>query len=127
MPVVAEDTTNYLLDVFVQNLAQSGRGYTGLTYADTGLLLSYHRLNAATAPTITKATATAGSFTSGGFVEVDATKQPGIYQIGVPNAVFAATFVGATLYLNGPLDLFMAPVRFEPPVGSSGGGGFLLT
>lgn len=128
MPTVAEAETSYLLDVFIQDLSVGGRqGYTGLLFDTAGLVLTYHRVNAAAVTTITKVTMTVGTFTSSGFKEIDSTNQPGMYQVGIPNAVFAVTFKGAVLFLKSTvnLNISMSPVRFE--LASSGGGGGGLT
>lgn len=113
MPLVEEGTTDYLIDVFIQDISASGKGLEGLLYSTATLALAYHRVNAGAAVDVTLADMTVGTWVSGGFKEVDAIKMPGIYQIGVPDAVFAATFTGATLFLVGPPALFMAPVRLE--------------
>lgn len=65
----------------------TGLPKTGVTFSDvTG---SYARTRAArVAITVITQTVT-GSFSSGGFCEVDATNEPGLYRFDVPDAAFA--------------------------------------
>ena len=60
-------------------------GATGLAYGDI-TKASYVREGAAADVAITPADATLGTYTSGGFKEIDGTNAPGLYQFGVPNA-----------------------------------------
>ncbi len=64
---------------------------TGLTWDTAGLAISYLLEGAASVVDITLATMTLGSWVSGGFVEIDATKQKGKYRLGVPDALCVAT------------------------------------
>lgn len=70
--------------------ASDGTPFTGLTFATAGLLASYHRIGSA-AVAITLATQTVGAaWATGGFVEVEATKFPGLYRLDIPNAALVA-------------------------------------
>lgn len=63
---------------------------TAIVYNTAGNTAAYQRQGAA-AVAITLATQTVtGAFSSGGFVEIDATKQPGLYRLDVPDAAWAA-------------------------------------
>lgn len=81
---VKAGTTSKLLRVFVQD--STGAGLTGLAYNAAGLKAAYIVEGQATATAVTLATATVGTFTSGGFKEIDSTNLPGLYEFGVPNA-----------------------------------------
>jgi hypothetical protein len=81
-------------------LAKTGLAYTDITKA------GYVREGAAADVAITPAEGTLGTFVSGGFVEVDATNCPGVYQICIPDAAFvrgakevviALTFAASTV------------------------------
>lgn len=81
------------LIVFVRALDTTsviGGGKTGLAWNTSGIAASYVRNKAASATAITLATMTLGTWSTGGLVEVDAAKQPGLYALGVPNAALAA-------------------------------------
>lgn len=52
-----------------------------------------------------------GAYSSGGFVEVDATNMPGLYRFDPPDAVFATGVDKAVLVLKGATG--MAPVVLE--------------
>lgn len=64
----------------------TGAGLTGLVYNSAGLTAYYFAGDLSNEVQITLATATLGSYTSGGFVEVDATNMPGWYEVGIPDA-----------------------------------------
>lgn len=67
----------------------TGLGITGLQFNTAGVSASYIREGDATAMSIALVTATIGTYTSGGFKEVDAVKHPGLYELGLPNASLA--------------------------------------
>lgn len=64
----------------------TGAGLTGLVYNSSGLTAYYFAGDLSNEVQITLASATLGSYTSGGFVEVDATNMPGWYEVGIPDA-----------------------------------------
>jgi hypothetical protein len=76
-------------------------GAKGLTHTTPSLSASYVRAGAIrTAITLVSQTPN-GSWTSGGFCEIDSTNMPGIYRIDVPNAVFVAGAESAMLQFTG--------------------------
>lgn len=78
-----------IVRVFAQD-PTTGTAVTGLVFNTGGLTAYYCREGDASATAITLVTATIGTWVSGGFKEVDATNMPGIYEVGLPNAVFAS-------------------------------------
>ena len=65
-------------------------GTTGVSYNTSGLVAHYTRDNSAPV-SITLASQTAsGTWTSGGFAEVNSSTAPGLYRLDVPNAAFAS-------------------------------------
>lgn len=86
--VGAGDTSN---TIYVK-LRDSSTGFakTGLAFNSAGAFCSYVRPKAAKID-ITLATQTvSGAWSSGGFVEVDATAAPGLYRLDLPDGVAAA-------------------------------------
>lgn len=72
-----------VLRLAASSVELTGIAYTGVTGA------SYQRQGAARVA-ITPATQTVtGAYSSGGWVEIDATNQPGLYRFDVPDAAFA--------------------------------------
>jgi hypothetical protein len=110
--VQAQATSNRSEYVFVQDSASTtGGGKTGIAYNAAGLTAYYVR-PAGSATSITLATQTVtGTWSSGGWVEVDATNLPGIYRFDIPNAVFATGVDHAVVMLKGASG--MAPVSLE--------------
>lgn len=110
--VQAQATSNRSEYVFVQDSASTtGGGKTGIAFNASGLTAYYVR-PAGTATAITLATQTVtGAWSSGGWVEVDATNLPGIYRFDIPNAVFATGVDHAVVMLKGASG--MAPVSLE--------------
>jgi hypothetical protein len=107
-------TTSKRMGVFVQDATSTvGAGLTGLTFASSGLTWYYWRENTGNSGgvSVTLATATRGTWTSGGFIQIDATNLPGFYEIGVPNAVLASGASWAVMMLQGATD--MVPVKIE--------------
>jgi hypothetical protein len=108
--------------IFIQNSSVStGAGLTGLTNASAGLIWYYYRDDATAATVVSVVNETLGTWTSGGFKEIDAAHLPGFYEIGVPNAVLAATNAPAwaTMQLSGatsmvPVNIEIQLVAFDP-------------
>ena len=110
--VQAQATSNRSEYVFVQDSASTtGGGKTGITFNASGLTAYFVRpTGSATVITLATQTVT-GVYSSGGFVEVDATNLPGIYRFDIPNAVFATGVDHAVVMLKGASG--MAPVSLE--------------
>ena len=109
---IKKDLTGVALYLFIQNSSVStGAGLTGLVFNSASLVAYYVRpLAAATAITLATQTVT-GAFSSGGFVEVDATNMPGVYRFDVPNAAIATGVNSVVVMLKGATN--MAPVVLE--------------
>ena len=89
---IVKDSTSKRIGVFIQDTTSTkGEGKTGLAWNSANLTWYYWRESAGDAggTEVTKASATRGTFTSGGFVEKDATNMPGFYELGIPNAALA--------------------------------------
>lgn len=120
-------TTSRRVAVFLQDSTNSnGSGLTGLTHSSSGLQAAYWRSSDgnAGATAITLASATLGTFTSGGFVEKDSTKMPGTYEFHIPNAAFASGADWVVIYLSGatnqvPVKLEFQLVGFDPANGTN--------
>lgn len=81
-------STSLSLYVVVRKKADNTEA-TGIVYNTAGNIASYCRGGAArTAITLVTQTVT-GAFSSGGFVEIDATNMPGLYRLDVPDAALA--------------------------------------
>ncbi len=75
---------------YVRITDMNGSPITGLVWNSTGLLSKYV-LSGAASVAITLATQTVtGAYSSGGFVEIDATAFPGLYRLDIPNAALAS-------------------------------------
>lgn len=64
----------------------TGAGLANLLHNTSGLVAYYFAGDLSNEVQITLATATLGSYTSGGFIAVDNTNMPGWYEIGIPDA-----------------------------------------
>lgn len=110
--IVLKGATSQQLDVFIRDSSSTvGAGLTGLVFNSGSLVASYHRPGAArTAITLATQTVT-GAYSSGGFVEIDATNMPGFYRLDVPDAAFATGVDRVTLLLRGATN--MEPCAIE--------------
>lgn len=61
---------------------------TGLLYTD--MTITYTRNNGSADVDVTEATMTMGTHADGGFIQVDATNTPGLYQFALPDAAIAS-------------------------------------
>ena len=112
-------STSNRVRVFIQDsTSTSGDGLTGLVYNSASLTAYYVRDGDATATSISLVTATVGTFASGGFVAVDGTNMPGLYEIGIPDAALSSgnslivMLKGATNMV--PLLLEIELVAYDP-------------
>jgi len=110
---IKEGTTSKIVTVFIQDSSSTtGAGLTGLVFNSASLTGYWIAEGDATATAITLATMTAGTWATGGFIEVDATNLPGAYQVGLPNVVVDATSEGSVVVmLKGATN--MAPCLME--------------
>ena len=106
--------TSQTIDIFLQDSSSStGQGLSGLVYNSAGLVASYRKGATGSRTAITLATQTVGgAWSSGGFVEIDATNMKGVYRLDLPNAaVDTEGFV--TLYLYGATNLLPTALRID--------------
>lgn len=90
--------------------SDTGAPLTGLAY-NTASLTAYYVLPRAASVAITLATQTVtGAYSSGGFVEIDATNCPGLYRLDIPNAALASGRF-SNIHLQGAAN--MAPCVIE--------------
>ncbi len=97
IPIKVYDSTN-----------TAGTGLTGLVYNTAGLTAYYKRQGDAASTAITLATMTVGTWSTGGFKEIDATFMPGHYEFGIPDAALATGATWVTFTFRGAAN--MAPV-----------------
>jgi hypothetical protein len=106
--------TSQTLDIFLQDSSSStGQGLAGLVFNSASLVASYRKGATGSRTAITLATQTVGgAWSSGGFVEIDATNMKGVYRLDIPNAaVDTEGFV--TLYLYGATNLLPTALRID--------------
>lgn len=105
-------TTSKLLRIFIQNNSvTTGAGLSGLVFNTAGLTAYYIREGAASTTAISLATQTLGTWATGGFIAVDPTNMPGVYELGIPNAAIAAGAKSVIVFLQGATN--MAPILLE--------------
>jgi hypothetical protein len=108
---VKRGTTSKVVRVFIQDTTKTdGSGLTGLVYNSGSLSAYYSREGDSGSTAIALASAVVGTWTSGGFVAVDGTNLPGIYELGLPNACLSSGN-SVVVMLKGAAN--MAPVVVE--------------
>jgi hypothetical protein len=114
-------TTSLICEVFILDSASTtGAGKTGLVFG--GVTCYYKRNTANASVAVSLASATLGTFTSGGFKEVDATNMPGVYEFDPPNAALAAGADSVSFLLTGagmvplPLEIELTAVNNQDAV-----------
>jgi len=109
---VLKGTTSLIVHIFVgDSSSTSGNGLTGLVYNSASLVAYYIRPGDSSATAITLATATIGTYSSGGFKEVSSANMPGVYEFHIPNACLASGANQCVIMLKGATN--MAPVVLE--------------
>ncbi|MGO9444136.1 MAG: hypothetical protein ACLPXB_05075 [Thiobacillaceae bacterium] len=96
--IVAGSTSQLTEFPIYDSTSTTGALKSGLTYSS--MTACYYREGAAGSTSMSLATMTMGTWTSLGFVAVDGTNMPGVYQLGIPNAAIAAGATQVTIYLT---------------------------
>lgn len=104
---IKKGATSQLINMYVTSSASNNpiAGLTGLAYNTASLTCYYHRSSAATATAISLVTMTAGTWASGGFVVVDGTNMPGMYQVGIPDAALLTGAEYVDIYCRGAANM----------------------
>jgi len=110
---ITKGATSQIIPISIYDASSTTGGkLTGLVYNSAGLTAYYYRQGAGTGATaITLATATLGTYTSGGFIAIDGTNMPGDYELHLPNAVLASGANNVIIQLKGATN--MVPVNIE--------------
>ena len=120
--IVKKGRTSLLVHLFIQDsTSATGAGKTGLAYNTSSLVCYRARSDDGNAggTSISLASATKGTWTSGGFVEKDATNMPGVYEFGVPDNALASGSENVVTMFKGaagmaPCVLEIQLVAFDP-------------
>src|SRR5262249_5335952 len=106
--------TSNIWQVFICNsTSTTGAGLTGLTNASSGLGGYYVRNTNGTATAISLVSMTLGTYTSGGFKEIDSTNMPGWYQFCPPNAAVGTGAQNVGFHLQGATSMAPLPLEVE--------------
>ena len=106
--------TSQTIDIFIQDSSSTtGDGLSGLVFNSASLVASYRKGATGSRVAITLATQTVGgAYSSGGFIEIDATNMKGVYRLDLVNAsVDTEGFV--TLYLYGATNMLPLALRID--------------
>ena len=76
-------------------------GATGLVYNTSGLQARFTRVGSNSVPITLVSQTSTGAWVSGGFAEIDAVNQPGLYRLDVPNAAFVTGVDRVTITVRG--------------------------
>jgi hypothetical protein len=99
---VLAGSTSIRLQIFLRdNSVAYDKGKTGLAHNTASLSAYYFRDGDTATTAITLVTATLGTWTSGGFIVVDGTNMPGMYELSIPNAAIATGAKWVTIQLKG--------------------------
>jgi hypothetical protein len=101
---IAPGSTSQTVNVFIQDssVTTNVAGRTGLVFNTASLTCYYARTRgASTAVTLATLASATAAWATGGFIEIDATNQPGMYRLDLPDAVLASGVRSAVVYLRG--------------------------
>lgn len=110
---ILSGSTSKTINVFIRDsTSTTGAGLSGLVYNSAGLT-AYYCLPLAASAVITLATQTVtGAWSTGGFVEIDATNMKGWYRLDLPNASIASG-VFSSMHLQGATNMVPCPIELE--------------
>lgn len=103
--------TSITVNVYIESSITVTAGLTGLAFNSAGLVAYFVREKSASVAITLATQTTTGAWSSGGFVEVDATNMPGIYRLDIPDACFASGSNSFIVLLKGATN--MQQCQFE--------------
>lgn len=108
---ITKGATSQILPISIYDSSSTTGGkLSGLVFNSAGLTGFYNRSGAAgTAVAISLATATKGTWATGGFVAIDGTNMPGDYELHIPNAALTSGADTVMIQLKGAAN--MVPVN----------------
>lgn len=115
---IVAGATSQSIDIFILDSTSTiGAGKTGLLFNTSGLT-AYYSFTGANAGSVQIVLATLASvgaaYSSGGFIEIDATHMPGWYRLDLPNAALATSKGrSVALHLRGATGMADCPVEIE--------------
>ena len=111
--LLKQGTTSQTVHVFVNDSASTtGGGKTGIAYNASGFTAYYICETQSSSTSISLASATVGTWTSGGWKEIDSANMPGWYEFGVPNACLA-TGKYVNIHFQGAAGMVPVPVEIQ--------------
>ena len=111
---VVAGQTSFRAQIWIRDSGVSyDRGLAGLVYNSVSIEAYYIRDGETSATAITLASATVGTWSTGGFKQIDPTHLPGMYEVGIPNAVIASGAKRATVFIQGAANMIAAVLEFE--------------
>jgi hypothetical protein len=117
-PTFQKNATSKSIHLYIVATDGSPAGLpkTGLAFNTAGLLIYYRRgaTGAATAITLATLANAQAAWSSGGFVQVDATNLPGVYRLDVPDAALA-TGVDTVLIGGTGTNIAIQPITVDLP------------
>lgn len=107
-------STSEIWQIFIADSSSTtGAGLTGLAFGTSGLTAYFHRDTDTTATAISLVTMTVGTFTSGGFKEIDATHMAGWYAFCPPDAALASGAKSCAFHLQGAANMAPLPIEVD--------------
>jgi hypothetical protein len=117
-PTFQKNATSKSIHLYIaaSDGSPAGLPKTGLAFNTAGLLIYYRRgaTGAATAITLATLANAQAAWSSGGFVQVDATNLPGVYRLDLPDAALA-TGVDTVLVGGTGTNIVIQPVTIDVP------------
>ena len=112
---ITKGATSVILPISIfDSSSTTGAKLAGLVYNTASLTAYYNRSGAAGAATaITLATATKGTWATGGFVAIDGTNMPGDYELHIPDTALATGANTVLVQLKGAANMVPKNILIE--------------
>lgn len=112
---ITKGSTSVILPISIYDSSSTtGAKLAGLVYNTASLTAYYNRSGAAgAAVAITLATATKGTWATGGFVAIDGTNMPGDYELHIPDAALATGANTVLVQLKGAANMVPKNILIE--------------
>ena len=112
--ILVKGSTSQSIIVFIMDsTSTTGAGKTGLVYNTGSLTCYYVRPGSASAQLSLITQTVTGAWSSGGFVEIDATNLPGYYRLDLADAILASGVNSVAIGLKGATGMVPANIEIQ--------------
>ena len=109
----AKDSQSRIALIYITDTSDAP--LTGLTFSSAGLAAAFKKNLDTVVTSITLVAGTLGTYTSGGFIEVDSVLMPGVYELSLPDFAFQSNVLAqqVMIWIGGAATMKPLTINYE--------------